>query len=48
MPKKPLTEGNSRNIQKGNTRPLSSQSNVRPTAPPPAPTPPQPNTNKGG
>lgn len=45
MQKKPLTEGNSRNVQKGNVKPSSSQTNVRPTAPPPAPKPP-PNTNK--
>lgn len=44
--RKPLTEGNMRNIQKGNV----AKPNVRPIAPPPAPTPPssEPNTNNGG
>lgn len=48
--RKPLTEGNTRNVQKGNVSTPSSQPNVRPTAPPPAPAPPPPesNTNNGG
>jgi hypothetical protein len=48
--RKPLTEGNTRNVQKGNVAQRPSQLNVRPTAPPPAPTPPpaQQDTNNGG
>ena len=42
--RKPLAEGNTRNIQKGNVVQSSSQPNVRPTAPPPSP---QQNTNNG-
>ena len=38
MEKKPLTEGNTRGVQKGETKP-GGGSNVRPTAPPPAPKP---------
>jgi len=44
----PLTEGNTRNIQKGNIVQPSSQPNVKPIAPPPPPVPPtQQNTNNG-
>lgn len=38
MEKKPLTEGNTRGVQKGETRPPGTP-NVRPTGPPPAPRP---------
>lgn len=48
--RRPLTEGNTRNVQKGNVARPSSQQNVRPTGPPPAPTPapPQSTTNTTG
>ena len=46
--RKPLTEGDTRNIQKGNIVQPSSQPNVRPIEPPPPPAPPtQQNTNNG-
>jgi hypothetical protein len=36
--KKPLNEGSTRDITKGSNKPIGS-SNVKPTAPPPAPKP---------
>jgi hypothetical protein len=39
--KRPLTEGNTRNIQKGNVKP-NFQTNTRPKMPPPVPKPTKP------